>query len=208
MCGRFALVSDKAVIAEKFDVRDGAYEFGPSWDVAPGQYIPAVIRKNGRNIIAPFLWGLIPSWAKDPAIGRGLINARAETVNDKPSFKKAFAKRRCLVIADGFYEWKKEGKKKTPLYFYLKTKEPFGFAGIYETWKAPDKTRIDSCTIITTEANGLVAPAHDRMPVIVPAKEEGAWLGERTEERTLLSILRPYAAEEMDYKTGMGPRFA
>ena len=210
MCGRFALVSDAAVISERFAIRDGSYEFKPNWNVTPGQYIGAVIHREGRNSLASFLWGLIPSWADDPSIGHNLINARAETVDTKPSFGSAFSKRRCLIIVDGFYEWKKEGTKKVPLYFRLKSKEPFGLAGLYETWTSPDNRKeIKSCIIITTEANKLIAPIHDRMPVIVPKKQEHIWINDRTDDKaTLLSILKPYPAAEMDYQIGMGPRFA
>jgi putative SOS response-associated peptidase YedK len=209
MCGRFALVSDRAAIAERFDVRDGPYEFNPNWNVTPGQYIGAVIHLEGRNSLASFLWGLIPSWAKDPSIGNKLINARAETIDKKPSFRGAFSKRRCLIVVDGFYEWKKEGAKKIPLYFHLKSKEPFGLAGLYETWTSPDKKEIKSCTIITTEANKLIASIHNRMPVIVPKKQEHIWISDATGDRALLlSILEPYPAEEMCYEIGIGPRFA
>jgi len=209
MCGRFALVSDAAAIVEEFAVRDSSYDFKPNWNVTPGQYIPAVIHREGRNSLASFLWGLIPLWAKDPSMGHRLINARAETIDAKPSFRSAFSKRRCLIVADGFYEWKKEGTKKIPLYFHMKSKEPFGLAGLYETWTSQDKTEIKSCAIITTAANKLIAPIHDRMPVIVPKKQEQVWISDKMEDKaTLLSILKPYPAEEMDYKIGIGPRFA
>ena len=208
MCGRFALVSDAAAISETFAVRDSSYDFKPNWNVTPGHHIPAIIHREGRNSLASFLWGLVPSWAKDPSIGHKLINARAETIDVKPSFRNAFSKRRCLIVADGFYEWKKEGAKKIPIYFHLKSKEPFGLAGLYETWMSPDKREIQSCTIITTEANKLIAPIHDRMPVIVPKKQELIWISDAAEDRAmLLSILKPYPAEEMDCEIGMGTRF-
>jgi putative SOS response-associated peptidase YedK len=209
MCGRFALVSDAAAISESFAVRDCYYDFKPEWNVAPGQHIGAVIHREGRNCLVPLLWGLIPSTAKDPSIGYKLINARAETIDVKPSFRSAFSKRRCLIVADGFYEWKKVGAKKIPLYFHLKSKEPFGLAGLYETWTSPDNKEIRSCAIITTEANKLIAPIHDRMPVIVPKATEQVWISDGMADRAmLLSILKPYPAEEMDYQIGMGPRFA
>ena len=209
MCGRFALVSDRVAISETFAVRNGSYEFKPNWNVTPGQYIPAVILREGRNSLVSFLWGLIPSWAKDPSIGNKLINARAETIDVKPSFRSAFSKRRCLIVADGFYEWKKEGAKKIPIYFHLKSKEPFGLAGLYETWISPDKKETKSCTIITTKANKLIEPIHDRMPVIVPKKQERIWISDTMEDSAmLLSTLKPYPAEEMDCEIGMGPRFA
>jgi putative SOS response-associated peptidase YedK len=172
----------------------------------PNQSVPAVIRHNGINQLVCFRWGLIPSWSKDPSIASKLINARAETVDKKPSFKDAFKKRRCLIVADGFYEWKREGNKKMPLYFYLKSGRPFGFAGLYETWISPDKKEINTCVIITTAANELIAPDHDRMPVILSNDQERVWLdSDVVDVPGLLSILKPYPAEEMNYKPGIGP---
>jgi len=208
MCGRFVLVSDLSGIEEKFDIKKVYHEFQPNWNVTPGQYIPAVIHRDGQNVLASLLWGLIPSWAKDPSIGNKMINARAETISEKPSFRSAFKLRRCLIIANGFYEWKKDGTKKVPLYFYLKSGELFGMAGLYESWIAPDKSQVNSCTIITTNANELIQPIHDRMPVIVPRDQEHIWLSEKTEDKAkLLSLLKPYPTEKMAYKIGMGPKF-
>jgi putative SOS response-associated peptidase YedK len=135
-----------------------------------------------------------------------LINARAETVDKKPSFRDAFKKRRCLIVADGFYEWKREGNKKMPLYYYLKSGRPFGFAGLYETWITPDKKQINTCTIITTSANELIAPVHDRMPVILSNDQEKVWLGSNPSDvPALLSLLKPYPADEMNFTPGIGP---
>lgn len=239
MCDRFVLISDLSVITEDFDIQQVSASFSPSRNVSPGQQIPAVIRRDDKNILATFLWGLIPPWVKDPSIGVKLINARAETVNEKPSFKNAFQKRRCLIIADGFYEWKKEGKKKIPYYFFLKSGKPFGFAGLYETWIAPDKIdtglqskvyrggkekgtqvystirrgadddankgrrmnaiRYETCTIITTQANSLVRPIHERMPVIIPKEQEKIWLkNDMSDMHSPLEVLKPYPAEEME----------
>ena len=137
-----------------------------------------------------------------------MFNARAETVETKPSFRSAFRKRRCLIAADGFYEWKAEGRKKVPAYFHLRSGRPFGFAGLYETWRGPDQTEIHSCTIITTEPNALIRPIHDRMPVIVPGDRQHVWLDGRIEDpKTLLPILAPYPAEAMDFKWGAGACF-
>jgi putative SOS response-associated peptidase YedK len=158
------------------------------------------------NQLVCFRWGLIPSWSKDPAIANNLINARAETVDQKPSFKDAFKRRRCLLVADGFYEWKREGSKKMPLYYYLKSGRTFGFAGLYETWISPDKKEINTCVIITTAANELIAPVHDRMPVILSHEQEKFWLaGDVADVEYLKSILKPYPAEEMDSHPGIGP---
>jgi putative SOS response-associated peptidase YedK len=174
----------------------------------PNQLIPAIINYNGENQLVCFRWGLIPSWSKDPSIASKLINARAETVDKKPSFRDAFKKRRCLIVADGFYEWRKDGKGKEPLYYYLKSGRPFGFAGLYETWISPDKKEIHTCVIITTGANELIAPVHDRMPVIVSGEQEQTWLGNEIEDKTiLLSVLNPYPYDKMDYKVGIGPKF-
>jgi len=195
------LISDLSVIARDFDVSNVSISFSRSRNVSPGQHIPAVIRHDDKNILASYLWGLIPFWAKDPSIGLKLINARAETVAQKPSFKNAFQKRRCLIPADGFYEWKKEGNKKIPYCFGLKGDSPFGFAGLYETWIAADKKKVDTCTIITTQANELVQPIHDRMPVIVSKDQQGIWLdGAITDPSRLIEMLKPYPAEEMEYK--------
>ena len=126
-----------------------------------------------------------------------MFNARAEAISEKPSFKNAFKKRRCLIIADGFYEWKTDGKNKIPMQIYMKSKEPFGFAGLFEHWMSPEGQTISSCTIITTEPNELIKPIHDRMPVIVPKHEESAWIDSyNTDYRSLLTILKPYPSED------------
>jgi putative SOS response-associated peptidase YedK len=144
-------------------------------------------------------WGLIPSWAKDPSMGDRMINARAETVAEKPSFRRALQKRRCLVLADGFYEWRKEGKTKTPMYIRLRSHEPFGFAGLWETWKSPEGEAIHSCTVITTTPNSLMESIHNRMPVILSREGESSWLDRaiETPER-LLPLLIPYSANAME----------
>ena len=196
MCGRFTLVSPFVAVTERFHAA-APQDFRPRYNIAPGQDVLCVIR-DGENRIEHLRWGLIPFWAKDPAIGNRLINVRAETVAEKPSFRSAFAKRRCLVVADGFYEWRPEGKRKVPVYVFLKSKKPFGFAGLYENWKDPGGREIRTCTIITTEANDLVRPIHDRMPVILPEGVEDRWLdpSEGSRER-LQAILTPYPAGEM-----------
>jgi putative SOS response-associated peptidase YedK len=208
MCGRFALVSDFTVIREEFNIGEVSFDIQPSWNVTPGRDIYAVIHRNGRNCVVPLFWGFIPAWSRDPVRNRS-INARAESVHVKPSFKEAFRKRRCLVVVDGFYEWKKDGRKKIPLYYYLKSGRPFGLAGLYETWVPPDQGPVKTCTIITTEPNPLIQPVHNRMPAIVPKDQEQTWLDNEIEDPSvLLSILKPYPSDEMDYKTGPGPSFA
>jgi putative SOS response-associated peptidase YedK len=206
MCGRFVLITDLNTIQKAFYIQGIFCEHQPSWNISPTQSVPVVVRHNGNNQLVSYSWGLIPSWSKDPSIGSKLINARAETVDKKPSFKNAFKNKRCLIVADGFYEWKKEGKSKEPLYFYLKSGRPFGFAGLYETWISPDKKEINTCAIITTDANQLIKPVHDRMPVILPRDKEQVWLDSNVKDASvLLSILKPYQAAEMNCKSGMGP---
>jgi putative SOS response-associated peptidase YedK len=207
MCGRFALISDLSVIQEEFNIREVSFDVKAGWNVTPGQNIPAVIHLNDHNCLVSFFWGFIPSWSKDPVRHRS-INARAETVDKKPSFKDAFSKRRCLIVIDGFYEWKRDDKKKIPLYFHLKSGRPFGLAGLYETWISPDQKPINTCTIITTEANQLIQLIHNRMPVIIPKDQERIWMDKDvTDQSFLLSTLKPYPSDEMDYKTGIGPNF-
>jgi len=198
MCGRFVLLTDLRVITESFNVQNVACDYRPGNNISPGQQIAAVLRKDDQNSLVNFRWGLIPSWAKDFSIGNKMFNARAETIAEKPSFKNAFQKRRCLIPADGFYEWQKLGKIKKPLRFLLKSGEPFGFAGLHETWISPEKKPVNTCTIITTEPNDLLRPIHDRMPVIVPKEQEEAWIDpDNHNQKALLFILKPYPSDEM-----------
>lgn len=200
MCGRFIVVADLSKVVEAFDIRDVACEYRPSHNVFPGQQVVAVVHE-GRNRLMDFKWGLIPSWAKDPSIGHKMINARAETIAEKPSFMAAFKKQRCLIVADGFYEWKADGKKKIPMQIGLKSGEPFGFAGLHEVWRSPAGQSIRTCTIITTDANELIKPVHDRMPVILPKDFESAWLDpDQTDYRRLSSVLKPYPPGKMEMK--------
>jgi putative SOS response-associated peptidase YedK len=159
----------------------------------------AVVPNDGKNRLDFFTWGLIPSWAKDPSIGNRMINARAETLAEKPSFRSAFHRRRCLILADGFYEWRKDdGKSKTPMYIRLEDGSPFAFAGLWELWNAPDGSQVLSCTIITTEPNPLMEKIHNRMPVILPEKAYSLWLQSGEADPNALSeLLKPYPAEEM-----------
>ena len=198
MCGRFVLISDLSVITEAFNIQEISYDYRPSSNVLPSHNIAAVIH-DGVNRLVQFRWGLIPSWAKDPSIGSRLINARAETLAEKPSFRNAFKKRRCLIVADGFYESLKEGKKKIPFYFRFKSGKPFGFAGLYETWTSPEGQPISTCTIVTTEPNDLIQPIHNRMPVIVPRGKEFFWIDPAVHDHISLSaLLRPYPSAEME----------
>jgi putative SOS response-associated peptidase YedK len=197
MCGRFILLTDLSVIVERFDVGETALASLPVGDLLPGQSIAAVIRE-GQNRLVSFRWGLIPSWAKDPAVGRKMINARAETLAEKPSFREAFKKRRCLIPADGFYEWTGEKGHREALRFRLRSGEPFGFAGLYERWTSKAGEPLSTCTIVTTESNALVASIHDRMPVILSRAGESLWLDPSVRDPAqLLPLLTPYPPEEM-----------
>jgi putative SOS response-associated peptidase YedK len=199
MCGRFILLNDLSVIIKSFDIQNVACEYKPGSNISPGQQIAAVFRKSDQNSLGDFRWGLIPSWAKDPSIGNRMFNARAETIAEKPSFKHAFQERRCLIPADAFYEWQQIGRIKKPLRFSLKSSEPFGLAGLYETWISPEQKPVNTCTIITTEPNDLLRPIHDRMPVIVPKEQESAWIDpDNHNQKELRSILKPYPAVDMD----------
>ncbi|MBN1148719.1 MAG: SOS response-associated peptidase [Anaerolineales bacterium] len=199
MCGRFVLTADPSQLRAAFPGLAIPDDIPPRYNIAPSQPV-AVIPNDGKNRLDFFVWGLIPSWAKDPKIGNQLINARAETVAEKPSFRAAFRRRRCLILADGFYEWKKEAgqKTKTPLLIRLKSGGPFAMAGLWESWHAPDGSNILSCTILTTQPNDLVKEIHNRMPVILPLESYPLWLdpGEAAPGQ-LEGLLKPYPASQM-----------
>ena len=198
MCGRFTLTTNLGAIAARFGVARFLEEVGARYNIAPTQTV-IVVSDNGTRSLTEMRWGLIPSWAKDPAIGDRMINARAETVATKPAFRVALRKRRCLIPADGFYEWQQVGRRKQAVYITLKSREPFSFAGLWEAWTAPDGEEIKTCTIITTEANDLLKPIHDRMPVILTREAERVWLDPAIQDPTqLLPLLVPYPAEEME----------
>jgi putative SOS response-associated peptidase YedK len=200
MCGRFSLVADPDDLREAFPwLNIPITDTAPRYNIAPSQPV-AAIPNDGKHQLDYFIWGLIPSWAKDPSIGNRLINARAETLGEKPSFRTAFRRRRCLIPADGFFEWKAVPglKTKTPMYVRMKSGNPFVFAGLWENWSSPDGSILQSCTIVTTEPNSLMKDIHSRMPVILPASVHEQWLepGEVVAQR-LEALLQPYPAEEM-----------
>jgi putative SOS response-associated peptidase YedK len=199
MCGRYRLVRKKEILAEVFDAGDDV-DWAPRYNVAPGQDVP-VIRQDisePKRSLSLMRWGLIPSWAKDLKIGYKLINARAETVSDKPAFREALQSRRCLIPADGFYEWAKEEQTKSPYCFALIDDSVFAFAGLWDRWKDRNGEALQTCSIITTSANSLVAGVHDRMPVILEPGNYDLWLdpGFRQTE-PLLDLLQPYRAGSM-----------
>ncbi len=195
---RFARESKLSLIEKAFDINKVLTKIERSYNVAPTQRVVSVINDGGTNILTDFKWGLIPSWAKDDSFATKLCNARSETIAEKPSFRSAFRERRCLVIATGYYEWYTEGKMKIPVFFHLKTKEPFGIAGIWETWKSPENETVETCSIITTEANETAKQIHDRMPVIMPYDRIPDWLDPSNRNKdSLLDMLKPYSPEEM-----------
>lgn len=203
MCGRFTLGASEKEIKEEFDaeVPEMAEDLKQKrYNIAPSQVVAAVRQLEDDRIVTGLKWGLVPSWAKDNKIGNRMINARAESLIEKPSFRNSFRSRRCLVPATGFYEWKSHGKAKQPFYFFLKDKPVFGFAGLWEEWTDKETGELlESCTIITTEANAVLVLVHDRMPVIIKPEDYEQWLDPKemdTEE--LQKLLKPYPAEEMN----------
>jgi putative SOS response-associated peptidase YedK len=200
MCGRFTLTVSPEQLAETFAWLEIPTGIAPRYNIAPSQPV-AVVANDGQNRLDFFTWGLIPSWAKDPSMGSRMINARAETLVEKPAFRAAFRRRRCLILADGFFEWKQEPgrKSKTPMYIRLKSGRPFAFAGLWENWNAPDGSHILSSTIITTAPNALVQSIHNRMPVILPSAAYPLWLAtEELPTANLQALLQPYPADEME----------
>ena len=198
MCGRYTLTLDPDELQELFGLSEPPPAgLAPRFNIAPSQPVAVVPGGESRKLEL-FRWGLIPAWAKDPKIGSQMINARSETVAEKPAFRAAFKKRRCLILADGFYEWKRAESRKTPMYFQVEGGRPFAFAGLWETWASPDQGTIHSCTILTTQANTLVASTHDRMPVILPADAYSVWLstGELAPEQAK-RLLQPFPPEQM-----------
>ncbi len=198
MCGRYTLHHTPEEIEDRFDVETIEDLVAPRYNIAPSQVIPVIRGAESREMVG-CKWGLIPFWAKDPKIGNNLINAKAETLAEKPSFKHALAKRRCLIPADGFYEWRKQGKGvKQPIYVRRRDGGLFAFAGLWEEWKAPEGDTLRTCTIITVEPNELVAEIHHRMAAILAPDEEAAWIDPKGKVADLLQLLRPYPADELE----------
>jgi putative SOS response-associated peptidase YedK len=199
MCGRFTQTASPEVIAQQFALTDPPL-FTPRYNIAPSQPIAAIRidPDTTTRTLVMLRWGLIPSWAKDPKIGNHCINAKAETVAEKPSFRSAFKTRRCLIVATGFYEWHAQGHAKQPMWIGLRSQQPFAFAGLWEHWTPSDGQPLETCTIITTEPNDLLAPIHNRMPAILAPTAYDQWL-DPTFQHTepLKALLRPYPSEEL-----------
>ncbi len=204
MCGRFALTILLREMLARFDSEPADFDYAPRYNIAPLSHSPVVVAESQHRRLRPMRWGLVPSWSKDESRAARMINARSETVAEKPSFRKPFRTRRCLVPASGYYEWKvlpesRPGKPvKQPMYFRVGDGEPFAFAGLWDHWKRFDGKEVASFTILTTEPNDLSEPIHDRMPVILQEKDESTWLDPTTDPDRLLELLQPYPSIEMD----------
>lgn len=200
MCGRYTLSSPVEVVADLFSVDPGhaPETLAPRFNVAPTQTVPVVrvARPGAPRTLEMLRWGLIPSWAKEAEIGNRMINARSETAAEKPAYKSSFRKKRCLVAADGFYEWKPEGKVKQPFHIHQTNGEPFGIAGLWSSWRSPEGETVETFTILTTSPNEVLAPIHDRMPVILDPADYDLWLDPKIEDvERLQALMAPAPAE-------------
>jgi len=196
MCGRFSISKEKDEIEERFEIHIDPAMFTKNYNAAPSQILPVITNEDPEQ--ASFhKWGLIPYWAKDESIGNKLINARGETIAEKPSFRDAAEKRRCLVVTDGFYEWQRSGSEKQPYRITLNDESLFSFAGLWESWGAPDGRDVRTFTIITTEPNKLMKPIHNRMPVMLTPENERVWLSDEPLE-DILHLLKPYKENKMN----------
>jgi putative SOS response-associated peptidase YedK len=200
MCGRISLSVPAEEIEREFDVPTLPLDFRPRYNIAPSQPVLAVVADGSGGRRAEFFrWGLVPFWAKDPSIGNRMINARAETVAEKPAFRNALKRQRCLVPVNGFYEWQKQDAGKVPLWIHLTSGSPFALAGLWEEWRpSTEAAPLRSCTILTTAATEFMRPIHDRMPVIVPRGARDAWLDPGTDAADLLPLLAPYTGSDLD----------
>lgn len=199
MCGRFTLTVNPGELQDMFNEYTFPEQFAPRFNIAPTQPVLA-ISNDGKHRADFFMWGLIPSWSKDPSIANKLINARGETIAEKPSFRGSFKYKRCLIPADGFYEWKAQtdSKSKTPYFIHMKDRKPFALAGLWDEWHSPEGDTIRTCTIITTEPNDLMKTLHNRMPVILNPKDYAVWLNTAPQTPDdLLHLIKPFLSEKM-----------
>lgn len=202
MCGRFTITVDlndlKEYLGESFDIHDLSSDIVvPRYNVAPGQHILAVIHDGKKFRVGLIKWGFVPSFAKDEKIGYSMINAKSETLDEKPAFKQALKTQRCIILADGFYEWMKENNKKQPYRILMKNEKIFPMAGLWSTYVKENGEKLHTATIITTEANTLMKPIHERMPVILNEDSTASWLSQGSSPKDLLSLLKPFSAHEM-----------
>jgi putative SOS response-associated peptidase YedK len=198
MCGRYTLATQVGRLAEEFGLDASSVEFPANYNVAPTQGVAAVLEEGGGRDLEVLRWGLIPPWADDPQIGSRMINARSETAPEKPSFRRAFRERRCLIPADGFYEWRRTNGAKQPYYIHMEGGHSFAFAGLWESWDKGGEGEVRTCTILTTRANALVDEIHERMPVILAPDAYDVWLDPASERDELAGLLAPYPEDEME----------
>lgn len=199
MCGRYSQQHTPEEIAERFEIVDPEFSLPPRYNIAPSQVVPIIVNQTRRRLVG-CKWGLVPFWAKDPSIGNRMINARAESLFDKPAFKYALVKRRCLIPADGFYEWKKAAKGPgQPFYIRRRDHGLFAFAGLWEGWTSPEGEKLRTFTVITVEPNNLLRPVHDRMPAIISPQDEKMWLDPTVRiPADAISLLQPYPVDELE----------
>jgi putative SOS response-associated peptidase YedK len=197
MCGRFALTADPSAIQQTFNLDSVTAQMIPRYNIAPTQPVAAIANDDARALTF-FRWGLVPSWAKDLSVGSQMINARSETADEKPAFRSALRRRRCLIPANGFYEWPKTSKEKNPVYVHLRDHELFAFAGLWEVWRNADGDELRTCTILTCEPNELIKPLHHRMAVILDPSDYELWLSpDELGPEIVKPLLRPYDADRM-----------
>jgi putative SOS response-associated peptidase YedK len=199
MCGRFTLTADPELIQQTFNLDTIPASMTPRYNVAPSQPVAVITNENPRELTF-HRWGLIPSWSKDPKIGNRMINARSETADEKPSFRAAFKRRRCLIPADGFYEWMSRKDGKAPMYIHLQDRELFAFAGLWEIWHSPQGDEMRTCTILTGDANEFIRPLHHRMPIILDRVDYDLWLSpDEMPSEALKPLMRSYDPERMAF---------
>lgn len=198
MCGRFTVTADGETVVAEFGLPDLPFDYRPRYNVAPMQDVLAVIHDGNRRRAGWMRWGLVPAWAEDPSIGSRMINARSETIDAKSAFREAFERRRCLIVADGFYEWRRHGPLKVPMRIHLEDNRPFAFAGLWERWSRRGAEPLITCTILTTTPAASIAEIHDRMPVILRKEDEARWLDRDADPDSLKSLLVPYAGADLE----------
>ncbi len=199
MCGRFTASFEFRELKLLFNLQRDIPSLTPRFNIAPSQEVPVIVQNDGVNELKPMKWGLVPSWSPDPSIGNHMINARAETISEKPSYRRLLESRRCLIPADGFYEWRREGNSKIPVWVHLKNKQPFVFAGLWDMWRDVEGEVLHSFTIITTVPNALLRRIHNRMPVIFDGLQAKQWLDPRLSMRPadIAAVLAPFPSEQM-----------
>jgi putative SOS response-associated peptidase YedK len=198
MCGRFTLTADGEEIRSEFGLPDVPFDYRPRYNIAPMQDVLAVIHDAGQARAGWMRWGLVPGWATEPAIGSRMINARSETIDEKSAFREAFERRRCLIIADGFYEWQRIGNIKIPMRIHLNGDRLFAFAGLWERWSRHGSEPLVTCAILTTSPAASIASIHDRMPVMLRGSDQDRWLDRDADPESLKSMLVPYADDDLD----------